>query len=83
MQLRVKFQGQNPLFAKTPERAIYRVADTPPAPSSTTNESKNMAFKRATLDNGGEIQVPEFVKVGDEIIVNLADQKYVSRAPKN
>lgn len=79
MLLRVRFHDSTPLIAHCPDRGTFAVKDTPPPSSSSTSESKGMAFKKAHLENGVDVQVPEFVQTGDRIIVNLADQKYVSR----
>jgi hypothetical protein len=59
------------------------VAETAPPASSSINESKNMGFKPAKLENGATVSVPEFVQTDDKIIVSLLDHKYVSRAQKN
>lgn len=40
------------------------------------------ALKRAVLVSGLEIQVPQFVKTGDRVIVNTADGSYVGRETK-
>ena len=40
------------------------------------------ALKRAVLVSGYEIQVPQFVKTGDKVIINTSDGSYVGRESK-
>ena len=83
MQLRVRYHEKTPIRAHCPDRAVYTVTETAPPASSSINESKNMGFKPAKLENGATVSVPDFVQNEDKVIVSLLDHKYVSRAPKN
>lgn len=38
--------------------------------------------KPATLSNGMEIQVPQFIKVGDVVKVSVTMKKYIERAKR-
>ncbi|KAJ3010330.1 hypothetical protein HKX48_007453 [Thoreauomyces humboldtii] len=80
MPLSVLFHESRPVVVKMPERGTFNVVNCPPAASSGTNESKGTTFKDAELDTGAHVQVPEFVNVGDDIIVDLVEHKYVSRS---
>jgi elongation factor P len=53
------------------------VKETSPAVSGDT---VGKATKDAFLQTGYKIQVPLFVNVGDKLIINTSDGKYVSRA---
>ncbi|TPX75843.1 hypothetical protein CcCBS67573_g02897 [Chytriomyces confervae] len=64
---------------KLPLTSVYRVAIAPPAASIITNEGKGTRFKHATLENGVNVVVPEFVMQGESIVVSLADFKYRER----
>lgn len=37
-------------------------------------------YKKAVLDNGLTVSVPQFIKAGDEIVVSTLDDTYVTRA---
>lgn len=37
-------------------------------------------FKAAEIGEGAQVQVPEFVSTGDMIVVDLVNNRYVSRA---
>ncbi|KAJ3412928.1 hypothetical protein HDV05_008716 [Chytridiales sp. JEL 0842] len=80
--IRVLFLESTPVVVKLPQTGKFKVTYTDPPPSSVSNEGKGTLFKNAILDNGVTLTVPEFVVEGDTIIVDIADQKYVSRAPK-
>ena len=36
--------------------------------------------KKAWLDTGWEIQVPQFIKTGEKVVIETTSGKYVSRA---
>ena len=67
----------NLLGIELPQSVNLIVEDTPPAVtgSAATNRSKT-----ATLSTGLEIQVPEYVVVGESVKVNTATGKFMSRA---
>lgn len=67
----------NIVGVELPQSVVLTVIDTPPAVtgSSATNRSKT-----ATLNTGLEIQVPEYLNIGEEIKVNTVTGKYMSRA---
>ena len=67
----------NLLGIELPQSVNLEVTDTPPAVtgSSATNRSKT-----ATLSTGLEIQVPEYLSVGEVIKVNTVTGKFMSRA---
>jgi elongation factor P len=54
------------------------VTSTPPSLSSLQDE----VYKPATLSNGMVIQVPQFIKVGDVVKVNVASEKYIERSKR-
>ncbi|PCH62748.1 MAG: elongation factor P-like protein YeiP [SAR86 cluster bacterium] len=60
-----------------PQSVNLVVKDTPPAVtgSSATNRSKT-----ATLSTGLEIQVPEYLNIGETIKINTVTGKFMSRA---
>jgi elongation factor P len=59
-----------------PEILEVRVADTTPA----MHQQVDSTFKPARLENGVEIMVPQFIKSGDMIRLELENLKYVDRA---
>ncbi|MGQ9509711.1 MAG: elongation factor P [Thermodesulfobacteriota bacterium] len=76
MTLPVEFLDGEPINVIFPEWVELEVTSTPPPISSLTNE----VYKPATLSNGMQIQVPQFIKVGDVVKVSVATKKYLERS---
>lgn len=53
-----------------------KVNDTAPA----SHQQADSAFKPAKLANGFEVMVPQFIKSGDMIRVDLEHMRYMDRA---
>ena len=81
MLLRVQYHKEAPVLVKTPDRAVFSIAETLPV-SSGSQQSKGTIYKSATLENGAVVRVPEFLAQGDNIIVDLNEFKYVGKASK-
>jgi elongation factor P len=59
-----------------PEMIEIRIADTaPPA-----HQQQDSTLKPARLENGAQIMVPQFIKTGDSIRLDILNLKYVDRA---
>ena len=76
MKLPVEFVEDRAVAVVFPDVLETRVADTAP-PSHAQQDS---AWKPASLENGVEIMVPQFIKTGDFIRLDMATLKYVDRA---
>jgi len=76
MSVPVEFVNGRPVHAVFPDQMEAKVADTAPA----SHQQADSAFKPARLANGAEVMVPQFIKVGDWIRVDLETGKYVDRA---
>ncbi|MEO0078558.1 MAG: translation elongation factor P [candidate division WOR-3 bacterium] len=74
-KLRVEFYGDEPIDAIIPKTADAVVAST----GAPLHGDVDSAPKSAILDNGLEIQVPQFIKTGDRVRVEVATGKYVER----
>lgn len=78
MRLSVEFLEDEPVNVLFPEWVELEVTSTPPSLSSLQDE----VHKPATLSNGMVIQVPQFIKAGDVVKVNVVSKKYIERAAK-
>ncbi len=78
MKLTVEFLGEDPIHVIFPEWVELQVASTPPGLGSLQDE----VTKPATLSNGLQVQVPQFIKAGDLVKVNVATKKYMERLKK-
>lgn len=76
MRVAVEFVEGHPVNVILPEVLEVRVADTAP-PSHQQTDS---VWKPARLENGLEIMVPQFIKTGDVIRLDVAELKYMDRA---
>lgn len=74
---RVTFIDNRPLALELPEIVRLRVASTA-APSHAVGGASNV-LKEATLDNGLEVRVPLFVKIGDLIRIDTRTRSYVGK----
>ncbi len=76
MQVPVEFVDGNPISVVFPDLIEIGVADTaPPAHGQQDN-----TWKAAQLENGVQIQVPQFIKSGDRVRLDVGSLKYVDRA---
>lgn len=76
MKLPVDFVNGRPVHVLFPDMIEVKIADTAPA----THQQADSAFKPAKLANGVEIMVPQFIKAGDLIRLDLETMKYMDRA---
>jgi len=76
MKLAVEFAGSRPVSVLLPDVLEVRIADTAPA----THQQQDSTLKAAKLENGVAVMVPQFVKTGDMIRIDLATLKYIDRA---
>jgi len=76
MRVAVEFIEGQPVNVILPEVLEVRVAETAP-PSHQQTDS---VWKPARLENGLEIMVPQFIKTGDVIRLDVAELKYMDRA---
>lgn len=76
MKLAVEFIAGRPIQVLFPDVLEVKIADT--APSAHQQQDTN--FKPATLENGVEVLVPQFVKTGDTIRLDIENLRYMDRA---
>lgn len=73
---RIKFYEESPVGVTLPKSITCVVVE---AENSVKGDTATTAFKTAVLDTGAKIQVPLFVKVGDEVSVSTETGEYLSR----
>jgi elongation factor P len=72
----VTFYQDKALSVELPASVELTVVDTEPALKGATAAAQ---YKPATLDTGLKIQVPPFIGIGEKIIVDTREGKYLSR----
>lgn len=76
MRVTVEFIEGRPVSVLFPDILEVRVAETAPP----VHQQQESVWKPARLDNGVEVMVPQFIKVGDSIRLDVANLKYIDRA---
>jgi len=75
MPLQVEFVEGRPVNVVFPEVLEVHVADTSPP----VHAQQDSTWKPARLDNGVEIMVPQFIKSGDSIRLDMVNLRYMDR----
>jgi elongation factor P len=76
MTLTIEFLEGRPVHVIFPGVLEVRVTDTAPP----LHQQADSNFKPAKLENGIDVLVPQFIKVGDLIRLNAETLKYMARA---
>ncbi len=76
MRVAVEFVEGRPVSVLLPDILEIRVADTAPP----VHQQTDSVWKNARLENGIDVMVPQFIKTGDVIRLDVATLKYVDRA---
>ena len=72
----VSFFNENPISVELPNQVKCKIENTDAALKGQTVSS---SYKPAILDNGLNIQVPPFIEVGDDVIVDTRTLEYVKK----
>ena len=75
MLLPIEFVEGQPVNVAFPDILEVKIADTAPA----MHQQVDSTFKPAKLENGVEVMVPQFLKIGDSIRLDLQTMKYMDR----
>ena len=76
MQLPVEFIEGQPISVIFPDIMEMRVTDTVPP----VHQQQDNTWKKARLENGVDLLVPQFIKTGDLIRIEIESLRYVDRA---
>lgn len=74
--LPVEFVDGRPVSVQFPEVLEVHIADTAPP----QHQQQDSTWKPARLENGVEIMVPQFIKTGDNIRLDVTNLRYMDRA---
>ncbi len=75
MKVAVEFVEGRPASVVLPDILEVRIADTAPP----VHQQIDSVWKAARLESGVEIMVPQFIKTGDMIRLDVASMKYMDR----
>ncbi len=76
MRVQIEFVEGSPISVVLPDVLEVRVDDTAPP----SHQQVDSVWKPARLANGVEIMVPQFIKTGEVIRLDVANMKYMDRA---
>ena len=76
MRLPVEFVEDAPVSVIFPDALEVRIADTAPP----VHQQQDNTWKPARLENGIEVMVPQFIKIGDFIRLDVQNLRYMDRA---
>jgi elongation factor P len=77
MQVQLSIYEENPIGIQLPQTVTLEIADTEPGMKNATATNSP---KPAKTDTGLQLAVPQFVNVGDKVIINTETGEYQSRA---
>ena len=72
----VSFYNDNPISVELPKQITCRIETTDAALKGQTVSS---SYKPAILNNGLNIQVPPFIRSGDEVIIDSRNLEYIKK----
>ena len=76
LEVIVNFYNDIPLSIDLPNQVTCKIESTDVALKGQTVSS---SYKPAKLDNGLNIQVPPFVEIGDEVVIDTRNLEYVKK----
>ena len=76
LEVTVNFYNEIPISIDLPNQVNCKIESTDAALKGQTVSS---SYKPAILENGLDIQVPPFIEVGDEIIVDTRNLEYIKK----
>ena len=76
LEVIVNFYNDTPLSIELPKQVTCKIETTDVALKGQTVSS---SYKPAKLDNGLNIQVPPFVEIGDEVVIDTRNLEYVKK----
>ena len=75
-EVEIALHNGSPIYVNLPDKIILEVTSTAEPIKGETDS----VYKSAILSNGKEILVPQFIKNGDKVVVDVESGKYSERA---
>jgi len=80
VQVQIMKFNNNPINIQLPPTVALKVVETPPGVKGDT--ASGGGTKPATLNSGATVNVPLFINIDDEIVVNVSTREYKERVKK-
>jgi len=79
MNLNVTYHEETPISIRLPKTMDFEIIEADPEIKGATASAQ---YKNAKIDNGLDIKVPGFVKIGDMVRINTETLEYMERVKK-
>ena len=76
LEVTISFYNDNPISVNLPNQVTCKIETTDAALKGQTVSS---SYKPAILDNGLNIQVPPFIEVGDNVVIDTRNLEYIKK----
>ena len=76
LEVILSIYNEKPIFVQLPNQITCKIETTDVALKGQTVSS---SYKPAVLSNGLKIQVPPFIEIGDEVVVDTRSIEYVKK----
>ena len=76
LEVSVNYYNESPISIDLPNQVNCKIKSTD---ASLKGQTVSSSYKPAILNNGLSIQVPPFIEVGDEIIVDTRNLEYIKK----
>lgn len=78
-QVKVTFYEDKPIGLALPATMAFKIIEAEPGMKSATASA---SFKNAKIETGVTVRVPQFIDVGDRIVVDTTTGEYIERSTK-
>ena len=76
LEVSVNFYNENPISINLPNQVKCKIETTD---ATLKGQTVSSSYKPAKLNNGLNIQVPPFIEVGDEVMVDTRNLEYIKK----
>ena len=76
LEVTISFYNDIPIYVDLPNQVTCKIETTDVALKRQTVSS---SYKPAILENGLSIQVPPFIEVGDNVVIDTRNLEYVKK----
>ena len=77
--IKILMNESDPVSVVLPESIILKVEETE---AVTKGQTATSSFKKATLEKNIKTSVPQFIEIGDIVVINTNDGSYIEKAKK-
>ena len=76
LEVIISYHNEKPIFVELPNQVKCKIESTDAALKGQTVSS---SYKPATINDGLNIQVPPFIEIGDEVLIDTRNLEYVKK----